>query len=77
MAYFDFVATILKHKNTGTDGQVIPPCADRHSYSPAWVDFRLAFLISSSVLLLSFTSSCWVFISRSFCLSVKAFLALE
>ena len=79
-----FVATVLKNKKQlhlslflPSLGLRSPPAADRHRYSPAWVDFRLAFLISSSVLLLSFTSSCCVFISRSFCLSVKAFRALE
>lgn len=43
--------------------------------SPAWVDFRRAFLMSSSVLLLNLISSCWVFISRSFCRSVRALRA--
>lgn len=43
--------------------------------SPAWVDFLRAFLMSSSVLLLSLISSCWVFISRSLCRSVRAFRA--
>lgn len=42
---------------------------------PAWVDFRLAFLMSSSVLLLSLISSCCVFTSRSFCLSARALRA--
>lgn len=42
---------------------------------PAWVDFRRAFLMSSSVLLLSLISSCCVFTSRSFCLSARALRA--
>lgn len=44
-------------------------------HSPACVDFLRAFLMSSSVLLLSLISSCWVFISRSLCRSVRAFRA--
>lgn len=43
--------------------------------SPACVDFLRAFLMSSSVLLLSLISSCWVFTSRSLCRSVRAFRA--
>lgn len=43
--------------------------------SPACVDFLRAFLMSSSVLLLSLISSCCVFISRSLCRSVRAFRA--
>lgn len=53
------------------------PCdqLDVAQSSPAWVDFLRAFLMSSSVLLLSLISSCWVFISRSLCRSVRAFRA--
>lgn len=43
---------------------------------PACVDFRRAFLMSSSILLLSLISSCWVFNSRSFCRSERALRAL-
>lgn len=42
---------------------------------PACVDFRRAFFMSSSVLLLSLISSCWVFTSRSFCRSARALRA--
>lgn len=42
---------------------------------PACVDFRRAFLMSSSVLLLSLISSCCVFTSKSFCLSARALRA--
>lgn len=42
---------------------------------PACVDFRRAFLMSSSILLVSFISSCWVFSSSSFCRSLRAFRA--
>ncbi len=44
-------------------------------YWPACVDFLRAFLMSSSTLLLSLISSCWVFNSRSFCRSTSAFRA--
>ena len=42
---------------------------------PACVDFRRAFLMSSSCLFMCLMSSCWVFTSRSFCLSARALRA--
>lgn len=44
---------------------------------PACVDFLRAFLMSSSIFVLSLISSCWVFTSRSFCLSASALRACE
>lgn len=58
---------------SGSGGEKIP--SGRFWCGPAWVDFLRAFLMSSSCLLLSFTSSCCVFTSRSFCRSARAFRA--
>lgn len=44
---------------------------------PACVDFLRAFLMSSSIFVLSLISSCWVFTSRSFCLSASALRACK
>lgn len=44
---------------------------------PACVDFLLAFLMSSSILVLSLISSCCVFTSSSFCLSARALRACQ